>query len=157
MVFPLVTDADRKWALAQCPPWARVGYTDEDFPEIVDDGGWLERKRAEKLPTPNWADFVSEQVERFEKFFEGQNKYYDDWSRLWRKSWWPKADPARRWPSMAKKHTEPFFRRGTPEFNRALGVATKEEKPMWLRFGIAQFKPDDPRLEKVMGIAKDAS
>jgi hypothetical protein len=149
MVFPLVTDADRKWAMAQCPPWARCDYSEEDFPEIVDDGGWLENARTETLPTPNWADFVHEQAERFEKFFQGQDKTYGDWSRLWRKSWWPKADPAKRWPKMAKKEFHPFFRRGTKEFRRALDVASPVEKRMWERFGVAQFKPDDPRLKMV--------
>ena len=154
MVFPLVSDVDRNWAMAQCPSWARVHCDDEDFPEIVDDGGWLDSKPVDKLPAPNWADFVHEQAERFEKYFQGQDKGYGDWSRLWRKSWWPKADPAKRWPSMAKKEFQPFFRRGTKEFSRAIEVATPQEKMMWQRFGVAQFKRDDPRLKLVEGQAR---
>ncbi len=52
---------------------------------------------------------------------------------------------------MAKKEFQPFFRRGTKEFSRAIEVATQQEKMMWQRFGVAQFKPDDPRLKLVEG------
>lgn len=44
---------------------------------------------------------------------------------------------------------QPFFKKGSQEFAIALRLATPEEKPMWVRFGIAQFKPDDPRLKKI--------
>lgn len=53
-----------------------------------------------------------------------------------------------------KKTAEPFFRKGTQQFAIALRLATPEEKAMWVRFGIAQFKPDDPRLEKIANGAK---
>lgn len=54
----------------------------------------------------------------------------------------------------AKRTAEPFFRKGTQEFAIALRLATADEKLMWVRFGIAQFKPDDPRLEKIAKGAK---
>lgn len=152
---PIVSDADRKWAMAKCPPWAKCyGEDDPDEGEIVDDGGWLDGRTQKKLPIPDWSDFVHEQAERFEKYFsdecaEGRCKRNSDWSALWRKGWWPKADPAKRWPSMAKKEFQPFFKRGTKEFSRALEVATPQEKIMWQRFGVAQFKPDDPRLKLI--------
>jgi hypothetical protein len=150
MVLPLVSDADRQWAMKQCPHWASVSFEDEDG-EIIDDGNWLDGASStmSRLPKPNWADFVHEQAERFEKYFGYEQKTYEDWSALWRKSWWPKADPYRRWPSMAKKEFQPFFRRGTKEFVRALEVATPEERKMWKQFGVAQFKPADPRLKLV--------
>lgn len=151
---PLVTDLDRKWAIDQRPSWAR---TADDGPvddgEIVDDGGWLEneRSRSKALPPPNWADFVDEQASSFERFFAGQTKSYAEWSALWRKGWWPKANPEKRFPKSAPKVFQPFFRRGSPEFDRALEVANPGERPLWERFGVAQFKPDDPRLRRVRG------
>lgn len=44
----------------------------------------------------------------------------------------------------------PYFRRGSPEFERALKLATPAEAMIWKRFGIAQFTPDDPRLKKIV-------
>ena len=49
----------------------------------------------------------------------------------------------------APKQVYPFFRAGTDEFARALKVATEGERLVWKRFGVAQFKPDDPRLKRV--------
>lgn len=150
---PLVTDIDRQWALNQCPDWAQRTKIEQPSGEIVDDGEWPENaaqegKRAES-DKPNWDLFVIEQIERFEKFFAHERKSYSDWSNLWRKSWWPKANPERRFPKMAPKIFHPFFRRGSPEFIRALSVATPGERNIWKRIGVAQFKPDDPRLEHV--------
>jgi hypothetical protein len=153
-VAALVTNADRDWALAQCPGWARRDMIETDVAEIADDDGWLDRDRSKAdLDAPSWDLFVVEQIERFEKFFVHERKTYANWSTLWRKSWWPKAEPERRFPMAAKKAgvqvTHPFFRKGTSEFVRALAVATEAERAMWMRFNVAQFKPDDPRLAMV--------
>lgn len=94
MVLPLVSDADRQWAMKQCPHWASVSFEDEDG-EIVDDGNWLDGGSSAqgRLPKPNWADFVHEQAERFEKYFGYQQKTYGDWSALWRKAGGRKLTP----------------------------------------------------------------
>ncbi len=171
---PLVTIADREWAMAQMPPWCVRGNLSDACGELVDDGGWLDAKDPEddqpvqhefeddeviiqrpasprkKYPPPNWSHFVVEQVEEFERHFAGQRKTYGDWSALWRTGWWPHIDVRKRFPHSAPKEFQPFFRTGSPEFDRALKVATKQERTMWARFGVAQFKPDDPRLSKVI-------
>ncbi len=147
---PLVTNADRAWALAQCPSWARRDKINDGIGEVVDDGGWLDAEPpSSDLDAPNWDLFVIEQIERFEKFFAHERKTYADWSTLWRKSWWPKANPAKRFPKMAPKQPHPFFRKGTPEFDRAMAVGTPQERFIWDRIGIAQFTPDDKRLKRV--------
>lgn len=146
---PVVTDIDRKWALDQCPDWARRSRIEDDA-DIVDDGAWLDGEpKPHELDKPNWDLFVIEQVERFEEYFAHDRKDPADWSRLWRFSWWPKANPEKRFPKMAPKRLHPFFKKGTPEFARALKVATDSERALWVRFGVAQFVPDDPRLARV--------
>lgn len=155
-ISPVVTDRDRKWALDKCPDWARVDSIDEVFGEIVDDGGWLDSdEREERKPDiPNWSKFVAYQIERFEEFFALQKNDRDEWSRLWRFGWWPKANPELFFPTMAKKQTQPFYRKGTQGFAIALRLATDDERRMWMRFGIAQFKPDDPRVAKIEAAMK---
>ena len=81
---PVVTDIDREWALTQCPKWAsRASMTDPEEVPAADASG---RK------TLNWDWFVAIQIERFEAFFAHERKTSGDWSRLWRRSWWPKAE-----------------------------------------------------------------
>lgn len=153
---PVVTTPDRQWAFDQLPNWAKGASADCGVEgEIVDDGAWLDDKLAMAItnrPAKNavngWG-FVSEQAENFERFFAPFRKTLAEWSSLWRTGWWPKADPAKRFPTMAKKQLHPFFRKGTPEFARALKVATADERRMWVRFGVAQFKPEDARLAQV--------
>lgn len=149
---PVVSDRDRAWALALMPPWCRLGSGDAGPPpEIVDDGAWLDQpgKAKPRDERPDWTLLVDEQIEAFERFYANDRKTPGDWSRLWRNGWWPKVDARKRFPRSAPKEKHPFFRKGSPEFARALGVATEEEKRMWRRFGVAQFKPDDPRLPAV--------
>lgn len=55
---------------------------------------------------------------------------------------------------MGKRKREPFFVKGTQEFAIALRLATETERAMWVRFGIAQFKPDDPRVETIRSGSK---
>lgn len=151
MPAPLVTFNDRQWALNQCPAWASRSPIDEDRPELVDTGAWLEvESAAPGKHVPNWDSFVIEQIERFEKFFAGQEKSYSDWSNIWRKSWWPKANPSRRFPKSAPQKKYPFFRAGSPEFARAMALGTAQERLMWERFNVAQFEPDDLRLKQIV-------
>lgn len=151
IIPPIVTDADRKWALEKCPPWMRM-ESSAGHDEIEDNGEWLDGdSRLSKPEAPSWSDFVAEQIERFEKFYSGEYKTRAEWSALWRKGWWPKANPERRYPKSAPKTKIPFFRAGTPEFSRALGVATDAERLMWLRHKVAHFMPDDIRLSEVRG------
>lgn len=154
-VWPIVMDTDRQWALAQKPAWARMhDDASEDIGEIVDEGGWLDVERDERQHGPSWFDFVVGEIERFERYFAGEKKTHAEWSSLWRNGWWPKRREEWTWKHMAKKKTEPFFRKGTQEFAIALRFGTEDEKRMWIRFGIAQFKPDDPRVQKIQNGAK---
>ena len=147
----IVTHADRDWALAQKPEWARMNYDDQDGGEIVDRGEWFDSEAKQAKSEPSWFDFVIREVERFEKFFGDEQKTNAEWSALWRNSWWPKRRED--WVYMAKKNKDlhPYFKRGTPEFDRALKVGTAGERMVWTRYGVAQFKPDDKRLKKVIG------
>lgn len=153
MTGPIVTNANREWAMALMPPWCQRGDFSDTCSETVDDGGWLD---ADKTLTagrdkPSWSVHVAEQIEMFEKHYAGQDKPAAEWSSIWRKGWWPKVSARKRFPKSAPKELQPFFRAGTPEFVRALKAATKDERRIWQQFGIAQFAPDDPRLKKVQG------
>ena len=150
---PIVTNSDRDWALAQKPEWAPLHSDDDDLPEIVDDGGWLDVEPQSNNAGPSWFSFITGEIEAFERFFSGDLKTYSEWSHLWRVTWWPKRREDWKF-KMAKRKKEPFFRKGTQEFAIALRLATKAEREMWVRFGIAQFKPDDPRLVKITDGAK---
>lgn len=151
MIGPIVTDADRRWALSTLPPWIdRRGDVDGFELEVEDDGEWLDCPRPHKdWERPSGPMFVAEQAEAFERFFVGQYKTYADWSSLWRKSWWPKADPAKRFPKMAPKTPYPFFRAGTKEFSKALELGTPDECRLWKRFKVAHFAPNDPRVKQI--------
>lgn len=153
---PIVTYADRDWALEQMPPWCQRGDVSDCYGELVDDGGWLEdaKPRNGEMEKPSWSLFVAEEIEKFEAHYAGEYRSLEDWSSIWRKGWWPKVSPRKRFPKSAPKEFEPFFRKGTQEFAIALRLATETERAMWVRFGIAQFKPDDPRVEKIRNGAK---
>ena len=92
---PVVSNADRDWSLAQCPVWAVRGAV------IAPDS----EPPAKALV---WDRFVAGQIERFEKFFADQRKASSDWSRLWRQSWWPKADPALTHPHLVPYRKTPI-------------------------------------------------
>ena len=139
---PIVTNDDRDWALAQKPAWAPLHNVVPRDDELVDDGGWLDAKQAMQSFGPSWFSFVIGEVEAFERFFSGQQKIYAEWSALWRKGWWPKRREDWTFKN-AKRPLQPFFRAGTPEFVRALKAATKDERRIWQKFGIAQFKSND--------------
>lgn len=149
----IVMNTDRDWALAQKPEWARM-HDEETDNEIVDDGGWLDEERRHDLPGPSWFSFVIGEIESFESYFGDDRKTHAEWSAIWRKAWWPKRKEEWAWKHMAKKQTQPFFRKGTQEFAIALRLGSEDEKRMWIRFGVAQFKPDDPRVQKIKAGAK---
>lgn len=153
---PIITDADREWAMAQMPSWCQRGSLEDLCGEIVDDGGWLDRTEPtkEEREKPNWASFVTEEIEKFEEHYAGEYRSASDWSSIWRKGWWPKVSPRKRFPKSAPKEFQPFYRKGTQEFAIAMRLATEDERRMWARFGVAQFKPDDPRVKKIEAGAK---
>jgi hypothetical protein len=146
----IITDIDRDWAMAQMPYWCQRGDLSECDCEIVDDGTWPEVSAESTLDTrPNWSHFVADEIERFERHYAGQQKPAQEWSSIWRKGWWPKVSARKRFPKSAPREFHPFFRQGSPEFSRAMAVATVDERRLWLRFGVAQLRPDDPRLRYV--------
>ncbi len=147
---PVVTDTDRQAAIAQCPDWAEVGNLSKtECNEIVDDGAWLDAGiHAKPQQRPNWTHFVDERIEQFEAAFGNERCSSFEWAARW-KGWFMKTDVRKRFPKSAPKEFHPFFRKGSIEFGRAVAVGTAEEKYMWIRFGIAQFKPDDPRLKNI--------
>ena len=137
---PIVTDADRQWALQQQPSW------------------WAEKAklRADRLGRRPlaWSAHVAHQAERFERHYVGDRKPAAEWSGLWRRVWWPRADPHVRFPDSAPYEHDgephPFFRRGHPLFAQALRLAaTPRERRLWEQIGVAQFRPGDPRLERL--------
>jgi hypothetical protein len=144
---PIVTDADRTWALDQCPVWAVRGSTDPNPPgEIIDTDSEPEKPRK----VFNWDVFVCWQIERFERFHAHERKLPIEWSGLWRKSWWPKAEPLKFAPKLVPSATAPVFRRGEPEFKIALSLATAGERCVFERMGVASFQAKDPRLQRVL-------
>lgn len=154
---PVVNEDDRRWAVSMAPVWARrrrgIRATSEQaFPELVaTDKSTLQATADVRV----WEDFVDHQAERFEAFYADQRKSPADWSRLWRKSWWPKADPklthARLIPKVATAAAYRVFRAGSTEFARALVQATPQERKTWTQIGIVQFPVGDPRLACIEG------
>ena len=155
---PVVTDIDRNWALAQCPAWAvrdLAGHPGDDAGEIVDetDHERAQRSRRERArkDTFVWDWFVDDQIANFERFFAHERKGTGDWSRLWRLSWWPKADPHKGLTRSARKSVpslpHPFARRGTAAFEAGIAAASPRERRLFETVGIVQFTPDDPRAK----------
>lgn len=155
---PLVTETDRKWSLDQCPPWASRATPGDDGPEIEPEGESIDetdmeraRRRTGGTDRFVWDWFVDDQIHNFERFFAHERKSFEDWSRLWRRSWWPKADPKVRVPRLVAKlnpgQPHPFARRGSPEFEEGLRLATPQERRLFERIGVVQFPPDDNRAK----------
>lgn len=145
---PVVTDADRAWAMAQKP----AHWVDESEPVDVDaddgldaDGFPIERKAA-ATSRLRWADFVDEQVESFEAFFRDSRKPSAEWSGLWRRVWWPKADPAIRHPKLAPHVPHPFIRSEHSAWPSVLAALAPHERRIAERFGVMSFRPNDPRV-----------
>jgi len=120
---PVVSDLDRVWAVEQKP-------ADWDT-------------RAPLLP---WAQHVSEQAERFEEYFQGERRFATEWSGLWRRVWWPKADPAVRHPKLAPHVPHPFIVSSHPAWSSVLAVLSPLERRTAERFGTMTFRPNDPRV-----------
>jgi len=151
---PIVSDADRQWALDQEPAdWAdRNGgkssrrasgprFTSND--ERIDGDGEDDGDTNGGLP---WSQHVDEQIEAFERYWAstGDLKPATEWSGLWRRVHWPQADPAIRHRKV-KGVPYPFVKRGDERWLPALAVCTPSEKAIAMRFGVVQFRPDDPR------------
>lgn len=142
LIPPIVTDADRQWAIDQKPAWwdAKAKLK-------------AERNRCRRL---KWETHVADQAERFERHpeFVGERRTAAEWSGLWRRVWWPKADPHVRFPEAAPYDHEgephPYFKRDHPLWEQALAlVVSPRERAICERFGVVQFKPGDPRLERL--------
>lgn len=125
---PVVTDLDRQWAIDQKP----------------------ERWEIE-APTLAWEDHVAEQAERFEAHFGNERKPSTEWRGLWRRVWWPKADPSILHPGAAPSIPHPFAKRGEPVWMAALNVLDQKERKIAERFGVIQFRPTDPRASVITG------
>lgn len=132
---PVITDADRRWAIEQCPTWADIGDTSDRA--VIGTG------RDARL---SWSSFVAEQAEAFERHFSTQRKPSGEWSDLWRRSWWPSADPAKRHARLIPKLT--YFR-GTPEFARVLALAPPEHRASWERLPLLTLRVSDPIAAEV--------
>lgn len=125
---PIVTDADRQWAIEQKPAnW------DVEAPNLA------------------WEDHVAEQAEAFEAHYVDDRKPLTEWSGLWRRSWWKAADPSIRHPKEAPARPHPFVTSKDPAWPRVLEVLTKDERKVAERFGVAQFRPEDPRAAMIGG------
>jgi len=137
---PVVTDADREWAFEQKP-------TNWD---------WLadERVAGTGLEPLAWEDWVASEAEAFEAYFAEDRKTYAEWSGLWRRKWLPEGNPVKRFPRTVPREPQPYVKAGDPRFDRALSLATPDELVLWRRFGVAQFKPTDPRVPQVMGAGR---
>ena len=144
LIAPIVTDADRQWAIDQKPAW-------------WDRQAMARAKRlSPKRPRPlAWETHVSDQADRFERHpaYVVDRKTPAEWSGIWRRVWWPAADPHVRFPETAPHEHDgephPFVRRGEAGWSEALALATDRERWLWERVGVAQFKPGDPRLRKL--------
>lgn len=124
---PIVLDIDRAWALAQKP---------------VD---W-----EQKAPDLDFELHVAEQIERFEVHFADDRKPHAEWSGLWRRVWWPKADPSILHPDKVDGPAPVMVRRGDAHWSAAMTVLSRSEKALAEQLGVVPFKPNDPRLEHVL-------
>jgi hypothetical protein len=154
---PIVSDVDRQWALDQEPAdWAecnggkapKTGLRFTSDGELIDgdglDGDVSAGDTNGGLP---WSQHVDEQIEAFERYWAslGELKPAMEWSGLWRRVHWPKADPSIRHRKV-KGVPHPFVRRGDDGWLLALRSLTPAEKAIAMRFGVVQFKPTDPRV-----------
>ncbi len=141
---PVVTDIDRQRAIDQKPAtW------DADVL-----ARWQAIPEAQRPEAPlAWENHVAEQVERFEAQLAYDRKPAAEWSGLWRRWWWPKADPAVLHPREAPHVPHPYAKAGDPVWPAVLAVLTPSERQIAERFGVAQFKPSDPRASVIGGAA----
>lgn len=147
----IVSDSDRQWALDQCPAWAVLTEQEYDEPELDRDPDLPPPPKSK--PVLVWSKLVTNEIERFERFYMGERRGHSDWSRLWRKSWWPRVDVAKRFPHLIPPEaglTYSVFRVGQAEFYRALAIAKPAERKLWEHIGVVQFRSDDPRLQRII-------
>lgn len=155
---PIVSDADRQWALDQEPAdWAQrnggkvspnaLRFTADG--ELIDGDG-LDGDAGDTNGGLPWWQHVDEQIEAFERYWAslGELKPATEWSGLWRRVHWPQADPAIRHRKV-KGVPHPFVKCGDERWLPALAVLTPSEKAIAMRFGVAQFRPDDPRANVI--------
>lgn len=123
---PIVSDADRQWAIEQRPAhWARV---------VTRDG-----------KPRSWAALVSRRASAFERHYAHDRKPAAEWAGLWRRVWWP----ATRIPADPTPH--PFIRRADPRWPAAAAMLDAAERRVAERFGVIQFRPDDERASSIAG------
>lgn len=125
---PVVTDIDRQWAIDRKP------------------ADWDETTRG-----LDWADWVGEEIERFERKMGEDRKYPEEWSGLWRRVWMAKTEPALVHPDTAPPRPPcKMVRRSDPQWSAAMAVCTPRERALAERLGVMPFKPDDERLPMVL-------
>ncbi len=134
LVPPLVTEADMRWAIDQRPANAALG------------AGRSATALAPQGPALDWRWFVQREMRAFERYFAGECKTRGDWSRLWRRGWWPKAEPWKFVPRPTSPASHPYWKVGSAGFRLALCLATPVERKLFEKIGVAQFRPDDPRV-----------
>lgn len=137
LIAPIVTDADRRWALEQCPPHAALG------------DGRTYTTTTPLGPVLDWAWFVDREAKAFARYFTHARKTPGDWSRIWRRGWWPKAEPWKFGPRPTAPAAFPYWNRGSVGFRLALGLTTPAERALFERIGVAQFRHDDPRVGEI--------
>jgi hypothetical protein len=157
---PIVTDIDREWALRQCPAWAIRGPSAGPAPQEPD--GEVDPDRPPRYRQSDvlvWDRFVADQAERFERFFGGELKSSEEWSALWRKGWWPKADARKSYPHLVPSSgvVYPKFHKGSQHYELAMRYLTPTQRAVADKIGAVMFKPNDPIVAKVLGASKAKS
>lgn len=150
---PIVTDADRAWAMAQRPAhWQdnpEPADIDADAVDDLDpDGLPIVCERPAQRPL-RWADFVDEQIRHFERCWDMSRKSALEWSIIFRSEWWPKADPTIRHPKTAPHVPHPVIRSDHPAWSSVLAALAPHERRIAERFGVMSFRPNDPRVARL--------
>jgi hypothetical protein len=139
---PVVTDVDRQWAVGQEPD----GWSAEV------EARWLEIPEHQRSFEPlTWAQHVAEQAERFEAHFADDRKPAAEWSGLWRRAWWPKADASVLHPREVPGVPPVLVRRGDDRWLVALTLLTDSERKLAIKLGVMPFKLSDPRIASMAG------
>lgn len=158
MHAPLVTNIDRQWALDQCPPWASRDAIVDRLPEPAGETSDALLPPSRAVERLNWDLFVAGQVERFERFYGHERKTYDDWSALWRKSWWPRAKNSgtfTKYLPPSEIGVWPTFRHPSAEFECAIAIGNPVEQKVWSHVGVITLRPDDVRVARIRQMAQE--
>lgn len=141
---PVVTDIDRQWAMDQEP----TGWAEQV------EARWLEIPEHQRPLEPlTWDQHVAEQAERFEAHFATDRKPAAEWSGLWRRAWWPKADASVLHPREVPGIPPIIVRRGDERWLIAVSMLTESERRLAIKLGLVPFKHDDPRIASMAGAA----